>query len=125
MEIKYCKRKGCGKPIDAKKRSDSIYCSPECGWRDRNEKKRKNNTEKREAAGPLEKNYKIMKNLYERGFNELSKESLLVSGFDFETYTGIAEMDVMNNTTEYKLFEFFFKIDGDKVIIKKLNDGCI
>jgi hypothetical protein len=87
-----------GYPIPETRRSDAIYCCDSCGWKYRNKKIKKENTEKREAADPLEKNYKIMKDLYERGFNDLSKESLKVLGFDFKTYTGIAEIDPVNNS---------------------------
>ena len=117
MSIITCEN--CKNQIPSTRRSDAIYCCNECGWAYRNEKKKTGNTEKRKASAPLEQNYKIIKDLHDRGIHDLSKEALIVSGFDFETYTGIADIDPATKTTEYKLFDFFFKIHGDRVTLKK------
>jgi len=119
MEKRYCENKDCGRLIPETRRKDAIYCTDRCGWTHRNIEKNTRNSEKRRAMVPLETNYKIIKDFYERGIYDLSKETLVVSGFDFGAFTGINEIDHTNNTTEYNLFEYSYKIHTGRITIKK------
>lgn len=123
MKEKLCKH--CGQPIPESKRTDAVYCSPECGWRDRNRKNAKLNKEKKIIDRRFKKNHNIIKDLVEREFFDVSKETLIAMGFDPKYYTGIGEYDPVNKTTEYKIFEYSFVIYGERCKLKNANNGRI
>jgi hypothetical protein len=122
-KTRYCNY--CGELIPQTRRSGVLYCKNKCGWTLRN---RRNAYEKKEIQNSepgLYESHKILKDLVRRGHNDISKETATVLGLDVNCYTGIIKIDRMNKTTEYKLFDFSFTIDGDRIKIKKINDGRI
>lgn len=116
MEEKPCKH--CNFPIPRSKRTDSIYCTPKCGWRDRNRKNAEHQKEKKVIDRGLKKNYNIIKDLVERGFVDVSKETMIILGFDMNYYTGIGEYNSEKRTTEYKIFEFSYIIHNERCKLK-------
>ena len=115
----------CGELIPENRRNGVLYCKNKCGWTLRN---RRNACEKKEIQNSdpgLFESHKILKELVRRGHNDISKETAIVLGFDVNCFTGIIKIDQVNKTTEYKLFEFSYSIDGDRIKIKKINDGRI
>jgi hypothetical protein len=83
------------------------------------------NKDLHKTESALYKSHKILRELDGKEANDISKESASVLGLDVNCFTGIINVDPINKTTEFKLFEFSFTIDGDRIKIKKLNDGCI
>jgi hypothetical protein len=69
----------------------------------------------------LYRSYKILKELVCRGISEISKETAYVQGFDFNCYTGIINIDQVNKTTKFKLFDYSYAIDGERLKIKKIE----
>ena len=120
MEPRHCKRGGCPHTIDEEKRSDAVYHSPECGWKDRNRKKRQENKVKREIQRKLDRNNAIIKDLYKQAKLDVSTEILEVMGFDFEFYTNVVKTDLTTKTSVVKLYEFQLTFKGGRCQIKKL-----
>lgn len=123
MEQRLCKYDN--KPIPEGKRAGAIFCSPECGWRYRNRKNAEHQKEKKITDRRLKKNHNIIKDLVERGFVDVSKETLIILGFDPNYYTGIGEYNSEKRTTEYKIFEYSFIIQNERCRLKKSNNGRI
>ena len=115
MEPRHCKREGCPHVIDEEKRSDAVYHSPECGWKDRNEKK-----EKSKEQHILDKNKGIIKKLFRKEKLDVSIESLELLEFDIELFTGVEKIDSETKISIVKLFEFQLKFQGGRCQIKKL-----
>jgi hypothetical protein len=124
MKIRYCKNNP-EHLIPESARTDSVFCSKKCGWTFRNRVKLNANKDLHNIEPGLYRSHKILKDLVCRGISDISKETALVIGLDVNCYTGIIKIDSVNKTTEFKLFEFSFTIDGDRIKIKKLKDGRI
>jgi hypothetical protein len=124
MRTRYCKNNPEHLILESA-RTDSIFCSSKCGWTYRNRRNEltKKNMQNNEPG--LFRNHKILKDLVGRGLGDISKETAFVLGLDVNCYTGIINIDRVNKTTEFKLFEFSYTIDGDRIKIKKLNNGRI
>lgn len=123
IEIRYCKY--CGDLIPETRKMGALYCINNCGWTFRNRKNAQEKKEMQKIEQGLYKSYNILKELFGRGYKDISKETAKVLGFDFNCYTSILGIDSLNKTTEFKLFEFSYTIDGDRIKIKKLKDGRI
>ena len=119
MKERLCKYDG--KPIPEEKRSDSIYCSSKCGWKDRNEKKAKENKEKSKEQHRLDKNHEIIKKLYRKGMLDIPIEYLELLEFDIELFTGVVNIDPGTKTSIVRLYEFQLKFQGGRCQIKKLQ----
>jgi hypothetical protein len=124
MAMRYCKNNP-GHIIPESSRTDSVFCSKKCGWTYRNRNKSNVHKDLHNIESGLYRSHKILKNLVSRGISDISKETASVLSLDVNCYTGIINVDRVNKTTEFKLFEFSFTIDGDRIKIKKLNDGRI
>ena len=124
MAMKYCKNNP-DHIIPESSRTDSVFCSKRCGWTFRNRNKAMVNKELHKIEPGLFRSHKILQELVGRGVNDISKEAALVLGLDVNCHTGIIKIDPVNKTTEFKLFEFSYTIYGDRIKIKKLNDGRI
>jgi len=118
MKERLCKYDG--KPIPEEKRSDSIYCSSKCGWKDRNEKNAKENKGKRKELRRLDKNHEIIKKLYRKDKLDVLIESLELLEFDIELFTGVENIDSITKTSIVRLYEFQLKFHGGRCQIKKL-----
>lgn len=123
MKEKLCKH--CTLPISRSKRTDAIFCSIKCGSDYRNKRNTTHEKERKVTDRRLKKNRNIIKDLVERGFVDVPKETLIAMGFDPEYYTGIIECNSVNGTTEYRIFEFSFMIYNERCKLKKLNNGRI
>ena len=119
METKKCKRKECNNLIATNKRSDSFYCTPKCGARDRNEKKRKQNREKQPHRRKVEVNYNIISSLFKKGVSDVSIESLELLGFDFDYCTGVDDLDIQTGIMKFKVYEFLLTPHDNRYIISK------
>ena len=124
MAMRYCKNNP-DHIIPESYRTDSFFCSKKCGWTFRNRNKSNLNRDLHNIEPGLYRSHKILKDLVSRGISDISKETALVIGFDVNCYTGIIKIDSVNKTTEFKLFEFSYTVDNDRIRIKKLKDGCI
>lgn len=124
MEIRNCKNNP-DHIIPESSRTDSVFCSKKCGWMYRNRRNALTKKEMHNNEPGLCRSHKILKELIGRGVNNISKETALVLGLYVNCYTGIIKIDSVNKTTEFKLFEFSYTIDGDRIKIKKLNDERI
>ena len=119
MEERICKYDT--KPIPKEKRSDAVYCRPWCGWTDRNKKKAKENQGKKKLKYKFEKDYRIIRDLYERGIVVVSVKTLKEIGFDFNSYTRIGKVDYEKGTTEYELIDMVYVLTGDICKLKKIR----
>ena len=111
------------KPIPEDKRIDAIYCSSQCGWNYRNEKKRERKPVRKITDVRRETNITMIKDLITRGINEIPMKSLEDYGFDFDCYDRYGEIDTENMTTEFIISSFSFTIIDSNVKLKNLNDG--
>lgn len=118
MKVRLCKYDSI--PIPKEKRSDAVYHSPECGWKDRNRKKRQENKVKREIQRKLDRNNAIIKDLYKRAKLDVSIESLELLGFDFDIYTNFVTKSFETKTSVVKVYEYQITIQGPRCQIKKL-----
>jgi hypothetical protein len=123
VKTRYCNY--CGELIPETRRRGVLYCKYKCGWTLRNRRNAHEKNEIQNIDPGLYKNHKILKELVRSGHNDISKETAIVLGLDVNCYTGIIKIDQVNKTTEYKLFEFTYTIDDDRIKIKKINDGRI
>ena len=117
METRICKRKECNNLIATSKRSDSLYCTPKCGAKDRNDKNRRLNKEKIQHQKKLNKNYKIIKDLYYKGRVDVSKEVLDALEFDEHYNTGMEELNM--DRISFNLYEFKISFKDDRFYISK------
>jgi predicted nucleic acid-binding Zn ribbon protein len=120
-EPRFCKWDN--KPIPEDKRSDAQYCSPECGWKYRNDQKRRRRVASMKSDPRRETNIKIIKDLMSREIHEIPMKTLDDIGFDFDSYDRFGEFDENNGTTEYIISNVSFTIIGENVKLKYLNDG--
>ena len=116
-EIRYCEN--CGELIPVTRNKGSIYCTTKCGWTFRNRGNNVANKEKRIITRQLDINYKIVKDLYNKGKNNISIESLELLGFDFEHFTGVKKIAPDNQFEVIKLFEFEINIQNNRCLINK------
>ena len=82
---RYCRE--CGKLIYG--RSDKLYCDDSCRNSFNNTKERENRIEIEAINRSLKRNFKILKELTNRGKRRVSKEILASLGFDFRYFTSI------------------------------------
>lgn len=120
-ESRYCKWDG--EPIPEEKRIDAVYCSPECGWKYRNEKNRERKPVIQNTDDRRETNIMIIKDLMTRRINEIPTKSLEDIGFDFDRYDRFGEIDKENGTMEFIISTVSFTIIGKNVKFKNLNNG--
>ncbi len=120
-EPRFCKWDG--EPISEHKRIDAIFCSPECGWKYRNERNRERKPVIKNTDDRREKNIMIIKDLMTRGINEIPIKSLEDNGFDFDRYDRFGEIDKEEGTMEFIISTVSFTIIGNNVKFKNLNDG--
>ena len=123
IKTKYCEN--CGRLIPETRNMGALYCTYKCGWTFRNRRNAKEKMDIQKNELGLYRSYKVLKEIVSRGHNDISKETAKVLGFDVNCFTGIIKIDSVNKTTEYKLFDFSYTIYGDRIKIKKLNDGRI
>lgn len=76
----YCQRQVNG-------RSDKKYCCDACRYAARNKRKKQSNSRKIQVFDRLQKNERVLKNLFEIGIKSVSKIQLKKAGFDFRFYT--------------------------------------
>lgn len=120
METKYCKNNPYHL-IPESRRTDAIFCSIKCGSTFRNRKNAQQKKDIHMNEQGLYKNHKILKDLVGKGLSDISKETAEVLEFDFNCFTGIIKIDQVLKTTEYKLFDFSYTINGDRIKIKKIK----
>jgi ribosomal protein L33 len=123
IENRYCKH--CGELIPETRNMGALYCTYKCGWTFRNRRNAKEKMDIQKNELGLYRSYKVLKEIVSRGYSDISKETAKVLGFDVNCFTGIIKIDPALKTTEYKLFDFSYTIYGDRIKIKKLNNGCI
>ena len=119
MEILICKREGCNNQVAESKRSDSFYCRPWCGTTQRNKDKREANQEKRPHSRKVDTNYKIVRDLYSNGDDDVSIESLELLGFDFNYCTGVDDLDIQTGIMKFKIYEFLLTPLNNRYKISK------
>ena len=112
------------KPIPEEKRIGAIYCSPECGWKYRNERNRRKKPVIEKTDVRRETNIRIIKDLMSREIYEIPTKSLEDNGFDFDRYDKFGEIDEEKGTMEFIISTVSFTIIGTNVKLKNLNDGC-
>ncbi|MFC2080437.1 hypothetical protein ACFLRQ_03075 [Bacteroidota bacterium] len=117
MEELICKRTVCNNPVPETRKAGSFYCCDPCGWKQRNHDNRVKLKERRLHEKKLNKNYKIIKELFDKRIYDVSSEALLVLEFDIKYCTGIKE--VTGNKTVINLYEFVITYQGDRYKIKK------
>ena len=86
------------------KRTDQIYCSPQCCTQTNNDLLRSRKAETKDLDTRLHINRNILKDIFlKRGLDEVTKDYLLGAGFDFGIYTG----SMVKDSTLYTFcFEF-------------------
>ncbi len=112
------------KPIPEEKRTGAIYCSPECGWKYRNERNRRKKPVIEKTDVRRETNIRIIKDLMSREIYEIPTKSLEDNGFDFDRYDRFGEIDEEKGTMEFIISTVSFTIIGNNVKFKNLDDGC-
>lgn len=75
---------------------------------------------KRKLNSLLDKNYKIIKDLYRRGKLDVSIEALELLGFDFDLYTNFVTKSFEKKISVVKVYEYQITIQGPRCQIKKL-----
>jgi hypothetical protein len=121
MEILICRREGCNQPVAESKRSDSFYCNPNCGAAQRYINDKIKDKEKLPHSRQIEANYKIIRDLYNKGDDDVLIESLELLGFDFNYCTGVDDFDNQTGIMKFKLFEFILTSTDNRYTIKKLS----
>lgn len=91
MEFNECKYRNCNNLIPVDKNSNSIYCCPEHGAKERYSKK-KENKKYHEVEKKLKENYKIIDGLYNRNVKSVSQETLQSYGFDTAIITSVISL---------------------------------
>ena len=118
MNEKLCKH--CNLPISRSKRTDAIFCSIKCGSDYRNKRNATHEKEKRQIDSRLVKNYKIIKDLFNRVKLDVSREALELLGFDFDLYTSVVNTDPITKTSVIRIYEYQISIQGSRCKIEKL-----
>jgi hypothetical protein len=118
IKPRYCIH--CGELIPETRRLGCLYCTPVHGWTFRNRRNAFEKENLRIDEHRLRKNLKIIKDQFNMGHDNISKETALALGFDFECFTGIIGFNEKNKTPEYKIFDYSYAIDGERIMIKKI-----
>ncbi len=114
--------KNCHQPIPEKTRIDAIFCSSRCGWQYRNKLIREKRVEdiKNQPFDPIEKNYGIIKFLFQNNRTVVSQQTLSEIGFDPDLHSGMRNHDRENQRTEFLIREYVLILASDELVtIKK------
>jgi hypothetical protein len=118
MGIRYCKNNP-DHPIPESTRTDAVFCSQRCGWQYRNRKKATKTEEFQKIERDLYTNYRIIKDMLRKDISEISKDTAIVLGFNLSCHTGILDIDNLNGTAEFELFDYSYIITGERIKFKK------
>ena len=120
--------KNCQKPIPETMRIDAVFCSARCGWRYRNKVKSEERLEARKSAtpNPIEKNYGIIKFLFQNNRTDVSRETLREIGFDPDVHSGMRNINHEDQRTEFRIREYILTLGKDELItINKQDDEYV
>ena len=111
----------CNRAIPDTTRIDAIFCSSRCGWQYRNKLKREKRAEdiKNQPFDPIEKNYEIIKFLFQNNRTVVSQQALWEIGFDPEVHSGMRDFDRENHRTEFLIREYILILDSDESVTIK------
>ncbi len=112
----------CPKPIPETKRIDAIFCSSRCDWQYRNKLEREKRAEdvKNKPFDPIEKNYGIIKFLFQNNSTVVSQQTLREMDFDPDIHSGMRHLDRENHRTEFLIRDYVLTLDNDELVtIKK------
>ena len=117
--MRFCKN--CHRAIPETTRIDAIFCSPRCGWRYRNKLKREKRAEdiKNQPFNLIEKNYGIIKFLYQNNRTVVSRLTLIEIGFDPDIHSGMKNFIPEDHITDIMIREYILSLDDELVTIKK------
>lgn len=115
-----CDYRHCNNKIPKDSRSDSKYCCPNHGAKERYLLK-KDNKIKTSIQKGIDKSYIVVKDLYNRGKTCFPKLVLDYSEFDFNAMTGITDIDNKSGIVIYNIFEYELTVIGNQCKIKKLQ----
>ncbi len=112
--------KNCRNPIPETKRIDAVFCSPKCGWRYRNLLAREKRIEKIKNLknDPVEQNFQIIDDLYQRGIVVISQKSMIEIGFNPNAYSNLIDYDEEKGITEFEIKDYMLTLATDKITIK-------
>jgi len=119
-EPRYCLN--CEKQIPVSRNKGAIYCNNECGYEHRNNKNALEKKRLKELEPGLHKSYNVVKSIARMKVFDVSIQTAIELGMDFDSNQGLINVDNLKNTTEYRLFEFTYTIYDDRIRIKKIND---
>lgn len=110
--------KNCQDPIPETVRIDAVFCSARCGWRYRNKVNREKRLEARKSAtpDPIEKNYGIIKFLFQNNRTVVSRKTLHEIGFDPDVHSGMGKINHENQMTEFMIREYILTLGKDELI---------
>ena len=118
-EVRMCYYRHCDVLIPENRRSDAKSCCDEHGWKERNLQK-KDNLIKNSIQKALDNNYKVIKDLFERGKYEVPKHVLRFMDFEFECITTLGTMNFDTGVITCNVYEYQLTIANNICTIKKL-----
>jgi len=121
-ENRICRQ--CGKIIPKTRKMGSIYCTLKERWTFHNRDKAKEREKLKVQEPALYNNYKLVKNLVRMGTSDISVDTAIDLGMDFNFHMGEMGINKENKTTTFRLFEYSLTFYNDRIQIKKIADEC-